>query len=91
MAFANLASAKEAKKDEFYTDIKDIQSELSHYSDKFKDKVVFCNCDDPFESNFVKYLKDHHDGSILNEDGTETVMHVIDVATLDKKYKEFSK
>ena len=56
MAFANLASAKEAKKDEFYTDIKDIQSELSHYSDKFKDKVVFCNCDDPFESNFVKYF-----------------------------------
>ena len=41
--------------------------------------------------DFVKYLKDHHDGSILNEDGTETVMHVIDVATLDKKYKEFSK
>ena len=36
MAFANLASAKEAKKDEFYTDLKDIQSELSHYSDKFK-------------------------------------------------------
>ena len=41
--------------------------------------------------DFVKYLKDHHDGSILNEDGTEAVMHVIDVATLDKKYKEFSK
>lgn len=41
--------------------------------------------------DFVQYLKDNHDGSILNEDGTETVMHVIDVATLDKKYKEFSK
>lgn len=42
-------------------------------------------------SSFIDYLKDNHDGSILNEDGTETVMQVIDVATLDKKYKEFSK
>ena len=56
MAKENLSSAKEAKKDEFYTDLKDIQSELIHYSDKFKDKVVLCNCDDPFESNFVKYF-----------------------------------
>lgn len=56
MAYANLATAKEAKKDEFYTDLQDIQSEMSHYFDKFKDKVVLCNCDDPFESNFVKYF-----------------------------------
>lgn len=41
--------------------------------------------------DFIQYLKDNHDGSIFNEDGTETVMRVIDVATLDKKYKEFSK
>lgn len=53
---SNLTAAKDAKNDEFYTDLKDIQSELSHYSDKFKGKVVFCNCDDPFESNFVKYF-----------------------------------
>lgn len=56
MGYANLAAAKEARKDEFYTDLNDIQSEISHYIDKFKDKVVFCNCDDPFESNFVKYF-----------------------------------
>ena len=41
--------------------------------------------------DFIQYLKNNHDGSILNEDGTETVMNVIDVATRDKKDKEFSK
>lgn len=51
-----LANAKTAKKDEFYTQLADIQSEFSNYSDKFKDKVIFCNCDDPFKSNFVKYF-----------------------------------
>ena len=56
MANVSLSSAKADRKDEFYTDLKDIQSELSHYSDKFTDKVVLCNCDDPFESNFVKYF-----------------------------------
>ena len=56
MANISLSTAKSARKDEFYTDLKDIQAELSNYSDKFKDKIVFCNCDDPFESNFVKYF-----------------------------------
>ena len=56
MAYFNLHSAKDAKKDEFYTQLEDIQAELKNYIDKFKDKVVFCNCDDPFESNFVKYF-----------------------------------
>lgn len=56
MAQSNLSAAKEAKNDEFYTQLADIQAELSNYSDKFKNKVVFCNCDDPFESNFVKYF-----------------------------------
>ena len=56
MANASLSAAKSARKDEFYTDLKDIQAELINYSDKFKDKIVFCNCDDPFESNFVKYF-----------------------------------
>ena len=41
--------------------------------------------------DFIGYLKDHNDGTIFNEDGTSPVMQVIDVATLDKKYKEFSK
>ena len=52
----SLRSAKEAKKDEFYTQSSDIQEELKHYRKHFKGKVVFCNCDDPFESNFFKYF-----------------------------------
>lgn len=52
----NLHSAKTEKNDEFYTQLSDIQAELCSYPDKFKDKVVLCNCDDPFESNFVKYF-----------------------------------
>lgn len=56
MASRNLDEAKKNKSDEFYTQLSDIQNELSHYTDKFKGKVVFCNCDDPFESNFVKYF-----------------------------------
>jgi hypothetical protein len=45
-----------AKKDEFYTQLADIEKELKHYKDQFRGKVVFCNCDDPRESNFVKYF-----------------------------------
>ncbi len=52
----NLHSASKAKKDEFYTQLEDISNELKHYKDQFKGKVVFCNCDDPRESNFVKYF-----------------------------------
>jgi hypothetical protein len=52
----NLRQANKAKKDEFYTQLSDIEKELKHYKDKFKDKVVYCNADDPFESNFFKYF-----------------------------------
>lgn len=52
----NLSAAKNAKKDEFYTQLGDIENELRHYKEHFKDKIVFCNCDDPYESNFVKYF-----------------------------------
>ncbi len=52
----NLQRAKEQKKDEFYTQLVDIEAELRHYRDQFRGKVVFCNCDDPFESNFFKYF-----------------------------------
>jgi hypothetical protein len=52
----NLHKASQAKKDEFYTQLTDIENELKHYKDQFRDKVVFCNCDDPKESNFVKYF-----------------------------------
>ncbi|MDR3363999.1 MAG: adenine-specific methyltransferase EcoRI family protein, partial [Clostridiales Family XIII bacterium] len=44
------------KTDEFYTQLPLIENELKHYKAFFKDKVVFCNCDDPFESNFFKYF-----------------------------------
>src|SRR3989344_2295647 len=52
----NLHSAGKAKKDEFYTQLVDIEKELKHYKEQFRGKVVFCNCDDPKESNFVKYF-----------------------------------
>ena len=52
----NLHKANKAKKDEFYTQLVDIEKELKHYKDQFKGKVVYCNCDDPFESNFFKYF-----------------------------------
>ena len=51
-----LRKADGAKKDEFYTQLTDIEKELRHYRKHFEDKVVFCNCDDPFESNFFKYF-----------------------------------
>lgn len=51
-----LGAAKTAKKDEFYTQLTDIEKEIRHYKKHFKDKVVLCNCDDPFESNFFKYF-----------------------------------
>lgn len=56
MAKRNLDNAKIAKKDEFYTQLTDIERELQHYWQDFKDKVVLCNCDDPYESNFFKYF-----------------------------------
>lgn len=52
----NLHKAHKAKKDEFYTQLVDIEKELKHYKKQFRDKVVYCNCDDPFESNFFKYF-----------------------------------
>ena len=52
----NLSAANKAKKDEFYTQLVDIENELRHYRSFFAGKTVFCNCDDPFESNFVKYF-----------------------------------
>lgn len=51
-----LRKANKAKNDEFYTQLSDIEKELKNYRKEFKDKVVFCNCDDPYESNFFKYF-----------------------------------
>lgn len=52
----NLHSAKNSKKDEFYTQLSDIERELKHYKKHFKNKVVYCNCDDPRISNFFHYF-----------------------------------
>ena len=51
-----LSKAKNAKKDEFYTQYEDIQEELNHYEKHFRGQTVLCNCDDPFESNFCKFF-----------------------------------
>lgn len=48
--------AKVAKADEFYTQYEDIEKEVSHYTEYFKEKVVFCNCDNPYWSNFFSYF-----------------------------------
>lgn len=56
MAHKNLHLAKHQKLDEFYTQLVDIENELKHYKDQFRGKIVFCNCDDPYESNFFKYF-----------------------------------
>lgn len=51
-----LKAANKAKNDEFYTQLTDIEKEMKYYRNHFKGKTVFCNCDDPFESNFFKYF-----------------------------------
>lgn len=60
MANSNLTNAKKAKNDEFYTQFSDIQKEIEAYleydSNVFRDKVVYSNCDDPFESDFFRYF-----------------------------------
>jgi hypothetical protein len=56
MALKNMNNAKEAKKDEWYTQLEDIENEMRHYRMHFRGKTVLCNCDDPYESNFFKYF-----------------------------------
>lgn len=56
MANTTLTAAKAAKKDEFYTQLSDIERELVHYKEHFRNKTVLCNCDDPRVSNFFKYF-----------------------------------
>ena len=52
----SLHTAKKAKKDEFYTQLAGIENELKHYRQHFKNKIVYCNCDDPRISNFFHYF-----------------------------------
>lgn len=53
---SNLHMSKDAREDEYYTDLVMIENELKHYRPHFRGKTVFCNCDDPYESNFFKYF-----------------------------------
>ena len=59
MSNQNLLTAKNKKNDEFYTRLEDIQKELDNYKEYFKDKIIYCNCDDIYSSNFYKYFKDN--------------------------------
>lgn len=52
----NLKTASRAKSDEFYTQLSDIEKELGNYRDHLKNKIIFCNCDDPEESHFWNYF-----------------------------------
>lgn len=56
MSNKNLNAARKNAKDEFYTQLTDIEKELRYYKEKFKNKTILCNCDDPYESNFFKYF-----------------------------------
>ena len=53
---STLSNARKAKQDEFYTQLGDISNELKYYKKQLHGKIVFCNCDDPYESNFFKYF-----------------------------------
>lgn len=53
---SDLRKANKAKKDEFYTQLSDVELEMKHYKEHFKGKTILCNCDDPYESNFFKYF-----------------------------------
>lgn len=63
----NLRKASTAKKDEFYTQLVDIEKELKNYKKQFHGKIVYCNCDDPFESNFFKYFAANFNALKLNK------------------------
>jgi len=56
MANKSLINAKKAKNDEFFTQLSDIEKELKHFKSHFKNKIVFCNCDNPIYSNFWRYF-----------------------------------
>lgn len=56
MGNSGLSSAKTAKKDEFYTQLTDVEKEMKYYTNHFKNKHIFCNCDDPEFSNFWRYF-----------------------------------
>ena len=79
-----LGAAKTAKKDEFYTQLTDIEKEMRYYRKHFKGKTVLCNCDDPFESNFFKYfvLNFKHLSAYSAPTLSHSVKSLIDVCVL---------
>ncbi len=92
MANKNLQTAKTAKKDEFYTQLTDIEKELRHYKEHFNGKTVLCNCDDPRVSNFYKYFSmnfehlglkrlictcyKHQDVDLFGDHGSEQAVYI---------------
>jgi hypothetical protein len=62
-----LRKASKAKKDEFYTQLSDIEKEVKHYKNFLKGKTIYCNCDDPYESNFFKYFAANFNSLGLNK------------------------
>lgn len=92
MANQNLQAAKAAKKDEFYTQLPDIERELRHYKEHFKGKTVICNCDDPRVSNFYKFFSmkfeplglkrlictcyKHQDVDLFGDHGSEKAVYI---------------
>ena len=102
MANKNLTNAKRVKNDEFYTQYSDIQKEIEAYleysPDVFRGKVVYCNCDDPFESNFFKYFATNFNAlKLMNHDrGFEYSYHIESCWSwmkrrLFKQYHHFTK
>ena len=71
-----LRKAKQQKKDEFYTQLVDIENELKHYKAHFEGKVVYCNCDDPYESNFFKYFAMRFDHPGVEETDRHKLLRV---------------
>lgn len=69
----NLHKAKTAKNDEFYTTKSTVEAELSHYWDHFKGKIVYCNCDDLYESEFFKYFMIRFNPYIKEEIGANWI------------------
>lgn len=80
-----MAAARKAKDDEFYTLREDIDRELAYYADYFRDKAVYCNCDDPARSNFFRYFYDNFEAlglqvlvsTYYNPDGDAYVSEIV--------------
>jgi hypothetical protein len=86
MSNKNLHTAKKAKKDEFYTQLTDIEKELQHYPEQLKDKIIYCNCDDYENSNFYKYFKDNFNKLQLKE----VIATGYDINTKQGKYAKYN-